>query len=609
VSPSDTRPVVPERARETERPQGPRPFKPLIVLAAFALVFACLRLAREVLIPVACAMLLALALTPLVAWVQHRGLPRVPAVLLVVVLVFSVLGGGMWILGQQVTTLANDLPRYRHTIREKVADIRVFGRGGSIEKVQETVKDVAEEMKKEDPPRAPQRQPVPVVDAAKATPPILTLPAIAELVEIAATIGFVMVLVVFMLLDRQELRNRLIRLFGHGRITITTKALDDATHGIIRYLLMQSLVNASFGFAVAAGLWLLGVPYPFLFGVLAGLLRFIPYVGAWMAALLPIALSLAVFPGWTKPLLVIALFAVLEPFIYLVVEPVLYGHGIGVSQPALLVAVAFWTWLWGPLGLILATPLTVCLVVLGRYVPDLDFILTLVSDKPALPADVAYYQRLIAMDRDEAAGIVEAQLPTLGVPRIYDEVMIPALNYARRDRARERLSEEQFDFVVRASREIVDEIVAPATPAASRARGRVLGCPGQDEADEAALHMLGNVLAAAGVTVETLSAETLTAEVVAAVEQVRPPCICVAALPPGRIAHTRYLLKRLRARFEDVCLTVGRWGVREEPAEDVAPLLAAGADRVGTTLAETRDHVLELLPIVPSQPAPLARSA
>jgi len=229
-----------------------------------------------------------------------------------------------------------------------------------------------------------------------------------------------------------------------------------------------------------------------------------------------------------------ALFAVLEPFVYAVVEPVLYGHGIGVSQTALLVAVAFWTWLWGPLGLLLATPLTVCLVVLGKYVPDLDFILTLVSDRPALTADIAYYQRLIAMDRDEAAEIVETELPGLGSPRIYDEVMIPALNHARRDRERGDLSDEQFAFVVRTSREIADEIVAPATPAAPApaARGHVLGCPGRDEADEVALHMLAEVLAPAGVTVETVSAEALTGEVLARAEQARPSCFCVAARGP-----------------------------------------------------------------------------
>ena len=605
MSPPETKPAAPERARETERAQGPRPFKPLIVLASLALVFACLRLSREVLIPVAFAMLLALTLTPAVAFAQRRGVHRIAAVLLVVVLVFAALGGVFWVIGQQVLTLADGLPQYRHNIRQKIADIRVFGRGGSLEKVQETVKDVTDEIQKDANGKPTKRDPVPVVPAEKPGGPLI---AAATIVESAAMVGFVMVLVVFILIERQELRNRLIRLFGHGRITITTNALDEATSGIIRYLLMQSLVNACFGIAVGVGLFFLSVPYAFLWGVLAGMLRFIPYVGTWMAALLPITLSLAVFPGWTKPLMVIGLFAVLEPLVYAVVEPLLYGHSIGVSQTALLVAVAFWTWLWGPLGLILATPLTVCLIVLGKYVPDLDFILTLVSDRPALTADVAYYQRLIAVDGDEAAEIVKTQLATLGPERVFDEVMTPALNYARRDRTRDRLSDEQYAFVVRASREIADDIVAPALAEPGTARGRVLGCPGEDSADEAALHMLAHLLASAGVTLDVVSAEALTGEIVETVEQARPSCLCVAALPPGGIAHTRYLLKRLRSRFDDVCLVVGRWGVSGEPAADTAPLVAAGATSIGTTLAQTRDQIVAQLPAA-ARAEPLARTA
>lgn len=604
MSPPETRPAAPDRARE-ERRLGPRPFKPLIVLSALALVFACLRLARDVLIPVAFAMLLALALAPLVGAVQRRGVPRVAAVLLVVVLVFSLLGAVVWGLGQQVTALADDLPQYRHNIRQKIADVRVFGRGGSLGKVQETVEDVAKEIRRDDRGRPTTREPIPVVAADRPSSQLL---ALATIGETAATIGFVMVLVLFMLVERQELRNRLVRLFGNGRITITTRALDDATSGIIRYLLMQSLVNAGFGVAVGTGLFVLGVPYPFLFGALAGMLRFIPYVGTWVAALLPITLSLAVFPGWTKPLLVVALFAMLEPFVYAVVEPLLYGHSIGVSQTALLVAVAFWTWLWGPLGLILATPLTVCLVVLGKYVPDLDFILTLVSDRAALTADVAYYQRLVAMDRDEAAEIVETELPGLGVPRIYDELMLPALVFARRDRERGHLSEEQLAFVVRASREIVDEIVAAAEPDAPAARARILGCAACDEVDEVALHMLAHALAPAGVSVEIMPAEALIGEIVARAEEARPACISVASLPPGGLAHTRYLLKRLRGRFGAGYIVVGRWGLAAAAHEEHEPLVAAGAVRVGPTLAATRDHVLGLVPLAEPS-APLAPSA
>jgi predicted PurR-regulated permease PerM len=593
------------RPRGSERSPVLRQLRPLIILAGLALVFACLRLAREVLIPVAFAMLLALVLTPLVAAVQRRGLHRIAAVVLVVFLVFSALGALGWMFAQQVNALANDLPRYRHNIRQKVADIRLLGRGGSIEKVQETVKDVEEEMKKSDPSPAARRPPIAVVSADK---PLWQLPStLGAIAEIIATTGLVIVLVVFMLVERQQLRNRLVRLFGHGKITITTKALDEATQGISRYLLMYTIVNTCFGLAVAGGLWLLAVPYPVLWGALAAILRFIPYVGTWMAALLPIAMSLAVFPGWTKPLLVIALFLILEPFIYAVVEPLLYGHSIGVSQTALLVALAFWTWLWGPLGLILATPLTVCLVVLGKYVPELDFLTTLMSDKPVLTPDLAYYQRLVAMDQDEAADIVEAQLPALGPARIYDEVMVPALAYARRDRARGRLGEAEAAFVAHATREILEGTLgSPVALAESAPRARIVGWAARDEADEVALRMLGDLLAESAIALDVISADMLTGEVLSIVEAAQPSCICVAALPPGGVAHARYLVKRLRARFPEVRIVVGRWGCKDDLAEDPASLLSAGADRVSTTLTDARDQVEQLLPLAPQR---LARSA
>ena len=576
-----------------------RHLKPLIVLATAALLCACLALARQVLIPVAFASLLALVLTPMVDAVQRRGVHRIAAVVLVVVLVCSSLGGVVWVLAQQVATLANDLPQYRHHLRQKAEDIRLFGRGGSFEKVQDTVKDIVGEMQKGDRP-ANQR---PAVAVVQTETPFWQLPStIGAIAETGAMIAFVVVLVVFMLIERQELRNRLVRLLGHGRVTLTTKAIDEATQGIIRYLQMQSLVNACFGAAVAGGLFFIGVPYALLWGALAALLRFIPYVGTWMAALLPITMSLAVFPGWTKPLFVIALFAIVEPFVYAVVEPLLYGHSIGVSQTALLVALAFWTWLWGPVGLILATPLTVCLVVVGKYVPDLEFILTLITDRPALTPDLAYYQRLVAMDQDDAAEIVEAQLSALGVPRIYDEVLLPALAYARRDRARGRLTEDELLFVARATGEILEGTIPPQ--AVVPARGRVLGVPGRDELDEVTLRMLADALAPSGVVVDVLSAQTLPGEVVSHVQTARPACICIAALPPGGLAHTRYLIKRLRAQFAEVCVVVGRWG-GAVPEDDARPLLTAGANRVGTTLAETRDQVLELV----DHPALLAHSA
>src|ERR1051326_7203778 len=307
--------------RSGKDPVMPRELRPLVLLAAFALICAGLWFAREVLIPIAFASLMALVLTPLVEAVQRRGVHRVAAVLLVAVFVCSVIGAAVWVLAQQVATIANDLPQYRHEIHRKIADVRVFQRSGSIGKMQETVREVAAEAQRSEPAQAPRPQPVTVTPSER---PFWQLPStLGAVATTAATVGFVTVLIVFMLLERQELRNRLPPPPGRGRVTITTKAIDEATQGITHYLLMQSLVNTCFGSAVAIGLFLLGVPYPVLWGALAALLRFIPYVGAWTAALLPFTMSLAVFPGWTKPLLVAALFAVLEPLIWGVVAPLL----------------------------------------------------------------------------------------------------------------------------------------------------------------------------------------------------------------------------------------------------------------------------------------------
>jgi predicted PurR-regulated permease PerM len=240
--------------------------------------------------------------------------------------------------------------------------------------------------------------------------------------------GLIIVLVIFMLINREDMRNRLIALIGHGQLTATTHALEEASDRISRYLLMQLILNGAFGIAVSLGLLLIGVPYAPLWGFFAAVLRYIPYLGSWLSALLPIAMSLLVSDSWTQPILIAVLFLALELPINLFVEPWLYGRRTGVSEAALLVAVAFWAWLWGPVGLILASPLTACLVVLGKYVPALSFFNTLLGDRPVLDPPIRYYQRLLARDHDEAVEIAEEQSKNSSVEAVYDQVLVPALN-------------------------------------------------------------------------------------------------------------------------------------------------------------------------------------
>jgi predicted PurR-regulated permease PerM len=590
----------------------------LYVLACMVLVTACLYWAKAVLIPVALAILLTFLLNPVVSGLQRtRVLSRTSAVLLVVVLAFSVVGGIGWTVTRQLTTLAYELPRYQENLKQKISALRALEKGGVIERLQNTIKEVTGELQRGTPP-TPEIQPMgePKQElqggTEKPVPVVVQGPSVfwqlPLLLEPLATGGLVIVLVIFMLIQYADLRSRLVRLAGYGRLTIATKALDEAGQRISRYLLMQSIINGSFGFAVGFGLFLIGVPYAILWGFLAAVLRFIPYVGPIVSAFLPSALSLAVFPGWAQPFLVIGLILILELASNIVMEPLLYGQSAGVSEVALLVAVAFWTWLWGPVGLLLATPMTVCLGVLAKYIPQLEFIGLLLSDEAVMGSSTNYYQRLVAKDQDEAAALVDEYLKTHTLEETYDEVLIPALNTAKRDYELGTLTEEDKQFIMQATRGIVEDLgsrqhqsassplmtadsaMKVSTPTTST---RILGCPAHDEADELALLMLQQLLDPTRYTLEIISAEMLTAEVLSVVEQEHLGLICISALPPGALAPTRYLCKRLRARFPECKILVGRWGLSEEWDKPQALLREAGAEEVGMTLAETHKQVMQ----------------
>jgi predicted PurR-regulated permease PerM len=606
----------------------------LYVLACFVLVIACLYWAKAVLIPVALAVLLTFLLNPVVRILQRRWLPRTPAVLLVVALAFSALGGMSWTVTRQLTALAYELPRYQENLKHKMRDLRELGKGGIIEKLQTTIKEVTGELQKGTPP-PPEIQPIGepteklTGEPEKPVPVVVQAPSmfwqLPALLEPVASAGLVIVLVIFMLIQYADLRSRLVRLAGYGHSTIATKALDEAGQRISRYLLMQAIINGSFGLAVGIGISLIGVPYAILWGFLAAVLRFIPYVGPVVSAFFPSALSLAVFPGWVQPIMVISLILVLELASNMIMEPLLYGQSAGVSEVALLVAVAFWTWLWGPVGLFLATPMTVCLGVLGKYIPQMEFMGVLLSDEPAMESSTDYYQRLVAQDQDEAAALAEEYLNTHTLEAVYDDVLIPALNAAKRDRELGTLTEEDVQFIVQATREIAEDLAihhaqpslsssttaeAPIRASTASPSAQILGCPAHDEADELALLMLRHLLDPTRYSLQVISAEMLTAEVLTVVEEQQVELICIASLPPGALAPTRYLCKRLRARFPECKIVVGRWGLREDWDKPQALLREAGADEVGMTLHETSNQVIQLSQLLPTfEPQPASPSS
>ena len=582
-----------------------------MTFAGYVLVVVVLHWAQTVIVPIALAILLTFVLSPLVTWLE-RWIGRIAAVLAMVTLVFSVVGLAAWGLARQMDHLAQDLPRYRVNILAKIADVRGAGKGGSVEKLQDTIEDIKTDLGGSEAPKGTTSRPIVV------TAPVAGLSGFTWLGPVLGplgTAGLVLAMVIFMLLERRDLRDRLIGLLGQGHLAITTKAFDESGSRVSRQLLMQSAVNLFYGIAAGVGLYVLGVPYPLVWAALAAVLRFIPYVGPVLGAGAPILVSLAATVGWAGPLYVVALFVVLELFTNLVLETVLYAGAAGVSPVALLASVAFWTWLWGPLGMVLATPLTVCLVVLGKHVPGLEFLGTLLADTPALAPEYGYYQRLLARDQSEAADLIDRYIKTESPRSVYDALLLPALNYAERDRLEQRLSPDEETAVIDATRELLadaaDSIqglssqpsVVPDDPlrAGPREPLRVLGYATNGVADELALAMLAHLVDDLPIHVEITASRLQASDLLAIVQTQKFSVICFGDLPPSPSSKTRYLVKRLRGALPEVIILVGRWGPSALADESTQLLRDTGANLVASTLLETRTYLAGLvdLPRIP----------
>ena len=591
-----------------------------MILMSSAVVLGMLFWLQAVLVPIALAILLTFMLSPLVSLLQSVRIPRILAVVIVVGVAFSAIVAIGWILGRQLTSFVDTFPQYEKNINSKLAALQPAD-DGFFDKVQGIVSRISRQIDRQSASReTPEQrsrnpQPIRVVESGNSFGMPALWSALGPILEPFAMVGLSVILVIFMLLRREDLRDRVISIVGHGRLTLTTKALDEAGDRISRYLLMQLIVNGSYGLAVAIGLFFIGVPYALLWGFLAAVLRYIPYLGAWLAAILPLGLSLVVAEGWSAPLLVLGLFLTLELVSNMLIEPWLYGRGIGVSETATLIMIAFWTWLWGPIGLVLATPLTVCLLVAGKHVPFLSVLDTLLGDKPALEPPTVFYQRLLARDDDEANEIAETYLEKASLVATYDAVLIPALVGAKRDIEREILSDEEQRAVVGSTREIAEQL---ATLVETREREgteeasdtvalpkpdaiRILAIPARDESDKVGLEMLAECLDSTKFDTLVLSQGQLASEVIAKILDYQPAIICIAAIPPGGAGHARLLCLRLRARFPSLKILVGRWGYAGDEKKMREQLVAAGAANVAITLDETCRQIDTIRALLPAE--------
>jgi predicted PurR-regulated permease PerM/methylmalonyl-CoA mutase cobalamin-binding subunit len=595
-----------------------------ISLAAF--VVATLYFTRDILIPLALAALLTFLLSPLVARIE-RWVGRVAAVLVVVLMIFGFTGMAGWVFTRQLVDLARKLPDYKANMAQKLQALKVPS-GGAFSRLSDTFEDLKKQLPGANAPaiggtsgrptldtskNAEHPTPVQIVNSGNAGPVQLVEAIVAPLMGPLGTTALVAVLAVCMLLQREDLRSRLIRLVGQGHISATTTAMDDAGARVSRYLLMQLVVNVTYGLPIGIGLYFIGVPNAPLWGVFAATLRFIPYVGAWIASAFPIILSLAVSTSWTMPILTIGLFITLELIISNVLEPWLYGASTGVSTIALIVAAVFWTWLWGPIGLVLATPLTVCLVVMGRHVPRLQFLSIVLSDDEALTPSEECYHRLLAGGLNETSEFLDSYVKANSLTALYDNVLIPVVTSAELDTQNEALDDERRVVIEQSVRDIVEDLgsrPAPASkvtadvavaehtpPPAPMPAWRIHCLPARADRDELAGAMLAHLLREQGFHAENAPAKLVAGELVKAVEQTDADAVCISVVAPSTVIHARYLTTKLRTQFPALKIVVGLWGATEAISEAAKRLRESGANEIVTTLA---DAVVQLAKLAPT---------
>ena len=597
----------------------------VVVVTVGALYFG-----REVLVPIALALLLSFVLAPLVRRLQSWHFPRIAAVSIVGIFAFSTIFGLGAFMVSQVSQLANDLPRYQSTLTDKIQSLQGAVAGtGPLERASDVLKDLKKEIDRSGsvPPAEPSlsgqvqpSRPIPVEVRQPDPGALQVLAALIEpLIHPLTTTGIVVIFVIFILLQQNDLRNRLVRLAGAKDLHRTTAALDDAGQRLSRLFLTQLALNAAFGFVIGSALWLIGVPSAPLWGMLAMIMRFVPYIGALISAIFPLVLAAAVGPGWTMVLMTAALFLIAETVVGQAIEPMIYGHSTGLSPVAVITAATFWTWLWGPIGLILATPLTMCLVVLGRHVDQLKFLEVMFGDEPPLTPAELIYQRMLARDPVEAADQARVFLKEKPLAAYYDEILLEGLRLAQADAQRGLLDEDRMNRIRDAVAEIVDDLathtdviklkIGPAEEhsplaqletAEARAEEKtlperwrngkpVLCIPGPSLLDEAVATMVAHLVEQRGVGARAEKIDALSISRILNWETKGVELICLCYVEYATPAQIRYAIRRIRRRIPEVSILVALLGNAERFEDDET---FADAEFVQQSLRETVDKIM-----------------
>jgi predicted PurR-regulated permease PerM len=603
-------------------------FSRFLTLATFVLVVAVLRVASEVMIPIALALLLTFLLSPVVVRLTRWGMPKLGAVLVTGVLAFAVIGAVGWVVTSQALNLAQQLPSYDSNMQKKIAALKSPRAPSALARSVDMIENLQKQLQAPAPEplgasgKNLERQPLPVeVRSPRSGPLELVRSVVSPVLAPLGTAGLVIIFVLMMLQQREDLRDRFIKVASAGKINVATQAVEDAAQRVFRYLGMQLVVNSTYGIPIGIGLYFIGVPNALLWGVLAMLLRFIPFLGPWIAAAFPVALAIAVDPGWDMVLYTITLFIIVELISNNVIEVWLYGSSTGISNLALMIAAVFWTWLWGIPGLFLSTPLTVCVVVLGKYVPALKFLSDLLGSEPVLSPAAQFYQRMLSMDSEEMLDMAVRFVEERSLTEFYDEVFAPALLLSEEDRHDGSLAEVRQKFIFQASRDLVEELERRAEegkrPDAKSGSGQVLpgprpphalilGLPARDEADEVVALMLAHLLRTRGFSVEVGQATETPREHADRLRSGSVALVFVSALPPAAISAARQTCRRLKDQCGSIDILVGIWS-REANVSDLrGRLRGAGpcdvVNRLGDAAVQIERRLSGLSPAEPSHP-------